>query len=498
MAFHFERTVLCRITATASALIVGVISLRLYRDYLTPEIYGAVLIALQIINYLRFLDGGFRSAINRRLLTEFDDVRKSELTHFGQVFYSWLATGLLLVGMLCMTIYSFTPSAEPSGQSLPFFLILGATGAITVISSAQMSLLIGLHAQAKLFLLSAMYSWITLLALWVSLRAGAGVIAFPVSSLVGVGSIYPLLLISLAKLMPGIRFVAFRVDERFWKEFNALKRDAWLCLRSEISMMLLFTMDVIIVGVICGPDSAAVYGVLARLFGIVLSFLLASSEAAWPFIAQGGPKQDLAHVLLRANAWIQSAVMGAMFVTLSPFLKWFMGEIWTASNPVFVLVAIRFFIMGLAGPANYALFGMGAFQMMARYFERELIAGCILSILLGLRFGLVGVAWGFLLATGFGTLLPVYRGFTNISQSPLVGTMFHIWSRACAGGAISCLTASTLLHIYSAEGVQTVYIGGIAALATIAIAVIVSCLRIRFSPTNSAKHMTLRDIGRNM
>jgi len=70
MAFHFERTVLCRITATASALIVGVISLRLYRNYLTPEIYGAILIALQIINHLRFLDGGFRSAINRRLLTE--------------------------------------------------------------------------------------------------------------------------------------------------------------------------------------------------------------------------------------------------------------------------------------------------------------------------------------------------------------------------------------------------------------------------------------------
>ena len=498
MAFHFERTVLCRITATASALIVGVISLRLYRNYLTPEIYGAILIALQIINHLRFLDGGFRSAINRRLLTERNEDRKSELTQFGQVFYTWLSAGLLLLGILCMTIYSFTPSAAPSGQSMPFFLILGATGAITVIRSAQMSLLIGLQAQAKLFLLSALYSWMTLLALWVSLRAGAGVMAFPISSLVGVASVYPLLLISLSKLMPSIRFVVFRVDERFWTELKTLKEDAWLCLRSEISMMLLFTLDVIIVGVTCGPDSAAVYGVLARLFGIVLSFLQASSEAAWPFIAQGGPKQDFAHVLLRANAWIESAVMGAMFVTLSPFLKWFMGEIWTASDPVFVLVAIRFFIMGLAAPANYALFGMGAFRMMARNFERELIAGCILSILLGSRFGLVGVAWGFLLATGFGTLLPVYGGFTSLAQSPLAGTMFHIWSRACVGGAISYLTASFLLHFYAAKGVQIVFVGGIATLVTISVAIIVSCIRIRFSSTNSAKRMTLRDIGRNM
>jgi O-antigen/teichoic acid export membrane protein len=263
-------------------------------------------------------------------------------------------------------------------------------------------------------------------------------------------------------------------------------------------MMLLFTMDVIIVGVICGPDSAAVYGVLARLFGIVLNFLQAASEAAWPFIARGGPKQDFAHVLLRANAWIQSAVMGAMFVTLLPFLKWFMGEIWTASNPVFVLVAIRFFVMGLAAPANYALFGVGAFQKMARYFERELFAGCILSILLGSQFGLVGVAWGFLLATGFGTLLPVYRGFSSVFQSPLVGTVLSVWTRAFVGGAISCLTASILLHSYSAAGPQTVCIGAIAALATIAIAIILSCIRIRFSSTNGAKRMTLREIAKNM
>jgi O-antigen/teichoic acid export membrane protein len=499
MTLHFEKAIVCKVIASASTVATGICSLRVFRNYLTPDIYGAVLIALQVVNYMRFLDAGFRTVINRRLLAERETARKRELAHFGQVLYSWLAIGLLIAGVLFMALYSLTPGARSAGQSVAFYLLLGTAGALTVICSAQMSLLVGLQAQAQLFLLSASYSWIVLVALWGALRAGTGVFAFPVSFLAGTAFVYPVTLWVTARLAPGIRFFAFECDPRFWEQLGALKADAWSCLRSQVSMTLLFTLDVIIAGAVCGPVAAAVYGILTRLFSVVVAFLQASSEAAWPYVAQRATgKLDFVHALLRVNAWVYSGVLGAMFVTLNPFLEWFMGESWIASNRVFALVAFRFLIAGLAAPANFALWGMGAFATMARCLERELFAGCLLSIILGMRFGLAGVAGGFLLGTGFGTLLPVFREFSRITQTGLLETLVPIWARACVGGAAGYLSASTLIRLFGAKDLGHVYVGLIAAMVPIALGGMTACLRIRLQSTGRPAEMSLRNIARNM
>ena len=274
-----------RTFATAAALVAGIISLRLYSQYLSPQSFGVVLLALQMLAYLSLLDGGYRTTTNRKLLSAATSSQRFELIRWTQTFYAWLSIAVLIVAVTAMATYSFTPlaKAEPSA----FFVVVGVAAALAFVSSAQTGLLVGLQAQAACFMIAGLNSIINTLALWLSFRGGMGIWAFPISTLAGVCFIYPVTLLILRRVEPSIHFFPFHVDPSFWNYFHSLKQDAFACFRSQVSIMLLFTIDVVLVGLLCGAADAAIYGVLSRIFGIIRGFLQATGEVAWPLLARG-------------------------------------------------------------------------------------------------------------------------------------------------------------------------------------------------------------------
>ena len=459
MTADFYKAAGCRIFATASSLVTGIVSLKLYSHYLKPEIYGIVIVALQLINYLPLVDGGFRSTVNRRLLACSDLTEITILLRFCQVYYSLFAIAVVLASALLMTGYGLTPSARHSGEPVLFFLALGFAGGLTVIAMAQIALLVGLQAQAILFLLTGLNVWINLVAMWVCLRAGAGVWAFPLSLAAGLCVIYPTALMWIRQRIPSLRFFSLEVDAEFWSKFRLLWPEAWSFFRGEVATVLLYTIDVVAVGLICGPKEAAIYGVLTRLFSIIRSFLQTSGEAAWPIIARSGLEQaGFATPLLRINAWIYGSVMGAVGPTLIPFCRWFLGEDWVPSRVILYLVLTRYLITGLAIPASYFLFGIGAIHSITRCIQRELIAACILAFALGLAFGLHGIVTGFLLATAFGTFYPLPNAFAQASGTRTGYFMLQIWWRALVGFLFGWLGAKFALFDLS-SGIETLCAG---------------------------------------
>ena len=112
MDAQYLRAVICRMVATASSLVAGTISLRLYGKYLTPEIYGTIIVPLQIMNYLPLLDGGFRTVVNRSILANSRNEDILGTIKFCQAFYSLFALLVLIVAELCMVGYSLTPAGR--------------------------------------------------------------------------------------------------------------------------------------------------------------------------------------------------------------------------------------------------------------------------------------------------------------------------------------------------------------------------------------------------
>jgi O-antigen/teichoic acid export membrane protein len=481
MSPDFYKAAGSRVFATISSLIAGIISLKLYSRYLNPEVYGVVLVAMQLINYLPLLDGGFRSTVNRRLLAQPDPAQQRRLIRFCQVFYSILGVIVLLSGAALMSGYSFTSAARASGESYFFFLTLGIAGALTVIASVQIALLVGLKEQGSLFLLAGLNSWASLAAMWFGLHAGAGVWSFPLSLAGGLCVVYPTACWLIRQRIPDVQFFSFRTDTEFRSDFRLLRPDAWTFFRSEVATVLLYTIDVIAVGLICGSRDAAVYGVLVRLFSIIRSFLQTSGEAAWPIIAHKGlDSSGFSTPLLRMNAWIYGSVMGAVCPTLLPFCQWFLGAAWVSSPAVLYLSVARYLVTGLATPASYFLFGLGEIQSITRCIQRELIAACIIAVWLGLAFGLVGIIAGFLAATAFGTLYPLPAAFARISGHPPRDLFFHQWWRGLTGLLLGWIGARYALG-YFPTGSGTVIAGLTGFLCGISAALGIAAFRRRLA-----------------
>src|SRR5206468_2539119 len=109
----------------------------------------------------------------------------------------------------------------------------------------QAGVLIGLQAQASFFILTAAGAWVSLAGLWLVLTHGGGVWAFPISTACGVLAAYPAALWLIRQRQPTLRFFALECDQDFWSRFKRLRNDAWHCFQSQISIVVLYTIDII-------------------------------------------------------------------------------------------------------------------------------------------------------------------------------------------------------------------------------------------------------------
>jgi O-antigen/teichoic acid export membrane protein len=497
MNLEFGRAVACRVTAVAAAFACSVLSLRLFSQHLSPSIYGIILVASQILAYLPLLDGGFRTVTSRRLLAERDGGKRRELLNFSQTFYSWFGAVALGAAAISMLLYSVLSAARIEHQG-GLFLAMGVVGALSIYSSAQIGLLVGLQAQAQAYLLNAAASVVALGALWLAFQGGAGVWALPISGLASTLVSLPLAVGLIKRRDSAIKMLRFGFGSEFWALFRELKAEAFACFRTQINVLFLYSLDLIIVGILCTPQVLAVYGVLSRLLNVLRSVLQSLSEVFWPVVAQHGlVHEGFNTFLMRINAWAYGSVAGALSLTLLPFCRWYLGEAWTAPASLFYLLLARFLISGLSAPSNYALYGLGEFRVINRYVERELIAAVATSVFLGSLYGSHGVAAGFLAASLAGTGLALIHAYSLRTNESAFANLWRVWSRALAGFGFSFCGALLFLSWFS-DGVWLLIAGMVGALMGMAGGMVFAGIRRWLRPSSEFVTNPLRQLLRQI
>jgi O-antigen/teichoic acid export membrane protein len=479
----FFKTVTCRVTSLVTAMLAGCVSLKLYSHYIPVEVYGVIVVALQILSYLPYVDGGFRTTTNREILANETREGKLRMIRFAQTFYSHFTLWLLPLALLLMAGYSLTPNVTHAGQPRLFFLAVGLVAAISLLAWAQVELLVGLGEQANFFLIMALNSCGILGTLWLCLYFGLGIWAFPFSTLGGICAYYPVTLWLIRRKEPAVQFFCFHAGAEFWSELRRLWPNAWSCIRQQVSLLFL-SMDVVLVGLICGSaKDAAIYAVTARLIGLIRSLLQATSEAAWPIVAQGKETDHaFAAFILRTNGWAIGSAVGAMALTLGPFLSLYMGAQWAPPRILVVLLTGRLMIVGLSSAASTLLMGAGDFKTIARYFLRELIVATVLGVLLGMKFGMIGVASGFLVATAFGEFFQMFYAYGRSVNASGGRFMWQAWWRGATGCAVSCSVAAILLPL-AGNAWQIFAVGAGATLTAFAVGLTICVFR--FPPTRA-------------
>jgi O-antigen/teichoic acid export membrane protein len=448
---HYSRALLSKGIALVAQFVTGLVAVKLYGRYLGVEVYGVVVVALQIVGYLPYFDGGFRMATNREILANPTAERRRGLIHFSQTFYSLLGLVLVPLGLILMFGYARTPTPAHSGQPMAFFLTLGATAALSFLGWSQIGLLVGLGAQSWFYLVNALNSVVMVGVLWVSLRQGAGVWAFPISTLAGLLVCYPVALALIRRLEPELELLHVRTGSEFWHNVREIGQAAWPCFRFQVATLFLYSVDIIMVGLICGSArDAALYGIVLRFLAIARSVLQSVAEVAWPLVTQKNEtEQSLARFVMRFNALSVGSAVGAMAFTLGPFLRFYMGPEWTPSQVLICLLTFRLLVTGIGSGPGYLLLGSGEFRTLARLGQRELALAIILGLPLGLKLGTTGIALGFLLSTVGGTFSPLFYAYAKSTKQRGGQMMWRCWWRGALGCAISGTAAALFLPMAS-------------------------------------------------
>lgn len=460
-----------------SLLLTSFYSIWLYTAYLKPERYGVMALALTIMVYLPYLDFGFRTVINRAILASSEAEARFDLLQFGQTLYTLLGTVVLLGNLLLMTIYGLMPGVQAENLPISLFLLLALANALLAAANIQWGVFVGAQQQSRFFILQTLGAWASVNALAWGFARGWELWSIPVANLVSFVLTYPLSLRWIKHTFPKLKIFHWSMGPNFKEQFHKLKTEAWFCFRSQITTLVLYSADILIIGYFCPKAEVAVYYVIIRLIGMVRSLLQTGGEVGWPFLAQrGGAQKEDALPWFGLHGWIYGSVAGALVVVTIPFCRWYMGANWTLGPDLLWAVVLRFLIVGLGSSATYLMYATGEFRPISRCLEGELIGGLIFGTIGAYFAGTLGVAIGFLAATAGGTLVPVYVAYARRSSVPFWQIVGTVWSRAILGFAGSYITAALLLRILS-QGIYTPLIASAAVGVSLLLALMLALTR---------------------
>ncbi len=422
-------------------MLAAFVSLRLYNLYLTREIYGVLLVAMQILGYLPVFGGGFGLVINQQLLEADDPGTRIATARFRQLLLTYFVAFCLVLGCAIMLAYSRVPAARmlPAG----LFLAVGVAGALTLFAGGELALLVGLGRQSTSFVGQALWSLATMALLYLGFRAGGGAWAVPLAS---IGS--AVLVLVVAKIVNrrdhGMPLISWQREADFWLRLRAVWKPSFDWMRSQLQTLVIFTFDLLLVGFLIGPGAAAVYGVVSRIMAMSRQVLGSLCEAAWPRFAQEkepARKIALMRKVDRLNAWLTGCWYGAMAATLLPFLHGLVKADWVATPWLAGLLLGRSFVVSVVSPHAYGLISLARFRELAQLGQREVIVSTAAALLLGWRAGMEGIALGYLLATVAIPAWQLTRLYFTAMAVPWRREWVTVYLLGGGGGIIACLTA---------------------------------------------------------
>jgi O-antigen/teichoic acid export membrane protein len=185
---------------------------------------------------------------------------------------------------------------------------------------------------------------------------------------------------------------------------SRLLRLGFLYFVLQLAVAIGYQSDVIVAARLTGPDGAAQYAVVFRLFMVVPTLLALLLTPLWPAYTDAIERGDHAWV----TRTLKRTVLGSAAIALAAVAAVFVGsrlllDIWVGSAfdpaPAFLSGMAVWAVLASAFNAVAMLFNGAAvvrFQLVVA--TAMAITSVCLSVVLGARFGLAGIIWGTVIA----------------------------------------------------------------------------------------------------
>lgn len=213
---------------------------------------------------------------------------------------------------------------------------------------------------------------------------------------------------------------------------DRLARSGWNSL-SQISQVLLQGTDILIIGKILGPEATVPYFCTAKVLTVLSHQPQILAHTAQPALSElrAGPDRhrlvDVCGALTRAILVLSGAIVCVVLLVNEGFVAWWVGP---EQYGGFLLTAVLLAAMLLRHWNVTAIYSLFSFGRDRRISLTTLVDGLVtvsLSVLLVLRFGLVGAALGSVLGVVLVGLPANLTGLASEMKTSVASLLLSLW-----------------------------------------------------------------------
>ena len=456
---RFRRNVASNYAAIACSLVLAAVTTPLLARSLGPAQYGIWVLAGSFVVYLELLEFGFSAATSNFVASHEAGGRRDLLARtLTTSAYLLSLPGLVALGLgLAIAgsfpiIFDVSPEIRSAAQLLVVLLALDL--AVSVPSDTFGAALIGLQRYDLINATLIAVSVAQAVAWAVVLSLGGGLVALgavtAAISLVGQTARFLL----VRNLVPELSLRPANFDRSLVRPFASLS--VWFALR-DIALIVRSRLDTVVVGLILGVAAAGIYGVGQKLAMMVERLSHPVAKTFFPYSAELTAREDpeglRAAVLIgtRLSLGIGAPLCLALGLLAGPVLDVWVGAAFMDARLVVIYLAGAAAIKVVTYTGVVALGGMGDARDPSLVASGEALLNLGLSVVLGTRMGLSGVALATLLASGiaeFLFMLPLICRRLGIALSTFVVAL----ARAHVPPAIAAVAIASAIGTGDLEG----------------------------------------------
>ena len=366
--------------------------------------YGVFTATLGLVANFHLMDFGFAQATMRQIamgLAKSDDREVNLTINTAMRIYTILGSIVLALILVSVGVAgSFVDSADTASKVRWILLIIGVDLALTFPMKAFAGIVQAQMRYDLLVVIELITFGVTVAGnVWVLLN-GYGVVALAVVAFIS-GQLNNVMFVMLAKrLFPGLKI------NWKWLAGYDRSRSRELALYSTWSFLIQlayqfrFRIDSLTVGGLMGGAAVTQYAIGSRIIEYAQSPLVLVLNTALPALTRlhvDNQKERMAEVvlfLLRFSLLLAVFAGGIVFAVGDAFIRRWIGAGHEQSYLIAVVLAVGFMTEVFLLPLTNWLYASANHKMLAIANIIEAMVNVALSIILGRKFGLVGVAIG--------------------------------------------------------------------------------------------------------
>jgi O-antigen/teichoic acid export membrane protein len=405
--------------ARAIAIVSTLATVPLAIGYLGPERYGLWVTISSVTAMLTFADFGLgnglmnlvadasghgdRAAAHRAVSSAF--YMLSALSASAVVLFIFLYGRIAWADALNVT--SLTAAAEAGPSVAVFFACLALSLPLGLVQRIQL----GYQENYISSLWAALGNLLALAGLIAAIHVGAG-LPWLVLALAGAPvastALNGVLLFTKRHpdLRPRLRLASRATSVR-------LMRVGFLFFMLQLAGAIAYQSDVVVAARVVGPDAAAEYAVLLRMFFLVPTLITMVLIPLWPAYGEAIARGDIGWVrtTLKRSLGLSTLVSGSVALGLlvlgDTLLKIWIGPLFHPSFALLLGMALWSTVYTAFNSIAMLLNGATVIAFQVVVATVMAIASILASVQLGTRIGVAGIIWGTLLAYVFLSALPI-------------------------------------------------------------------------------------------